>query len=543
MWRTHTPLAAVLALNLASCGESGDLPMTIGDPLHLIEEVEGPLRLYVLPREDFTCDASTGAVAPDVPDVPEGMFSEAIADVTLDVTGSQAATTLEVSGGSYVILVRGKGTDPVSMRPHQIIARACANASIEAGETREVRLSLLPVVGMGECGDGITSPDEQCEDGNTVAGDGCSDTCRSEPFTINTTTGGALENPASAAGIGQRWVFSYLTRRTDTLLRLLEPDRSAVTRPGVLMNDASLGSAFPSGADRPLEADVAVGPGGRIAVAFVDYTAGADAKLGFFNQNRTPEGDPALVRDGTTGAIQVAFAGDGATMVVFEDADSATGLSGQVFAAGSITSATDEPFEVGQGTSGGSAPAVAGGSDHFIVAFTAGGSVYHQRFETNGVPRDDESTAVDEGTMQDQVAVGVLSDDRTLFAWRQRGAAGDGDGSAIAARAFEATGEPTGPTFLVNTNTTGDQSDPTVVAHEGTFGVAFGSGAGVRARVLASDGEGRPNREQPLSTSDFEVAPTGVHPDSALGGTDEAPRWMVVWSENGDIRGRVFPLP
>jgi cysteine-rich repeat protein len=31
------------------------------------------------------------------------------------------------------------------------------------------------------CGDGVVEPGEQCDDGNTVSGDGCSSTCQLEP--------------------------------------------------------------------------------------------------------------------------------------------------------------------------------------------------------------------------------------------------------------------------------------------------------------------------------------------------------------------------
>jgi cysteine-rich repeat protein len=546
MRSVRTLLVPTLCLGLmASCASDVDgIPMAINDPLDLIDDVQGPLRLYVLPAMSFSCDETTGAVSPDVPDVAEGMFLEAVADVSLDVTDSRAMTTLDVAGGEYVVFVRGKGTDPVSMRPDQVIARACAPTTIEAGETREVRLTLIPVVGMGVCGDGVLSPDEQCEDGNTSDGDGCSASCRTEPFTIDTTTDTAQENPTVAATVGQRWFFAYGSNREDTLLRLLEPDLSTVETPSLLRSDSTLDEALPS--ELPLFQllpDAAMAGDGRIALAFTDFGGGGGVRVAFFNQNRSPEMQAARVQSGTATNARVAFAGDGAAMVVFEDEGSATGLSGQVFAAGSATPAAAEPFAVGQGTAGGALPAVAGASDHFVVAFAAGGTAYLQRFGTDGTARDAEAVAVDGGAMQDQVAVAALPDGRALVAWRQGGSAGDGAGSAVAARAFAADGSPAVDSFVLNTTTGGDQGAPAITAGEETFAVLFTSGGGLRARLITGDGEPRPNREQPPTTADFEVAPAGTQPDAAVGGRAGEPRWMAVWNEGGEIRGRVFPLP
>lgn len=36
----------------------------------------------------------------------------------------------------------------------------------------------LPRIALAECGDGVWDEDEQCDDGNLIAGDGCSETCR-----------------------------------------------------------------------------------------------------------------------------------------------------------------------------------------------------------------------------------------------------------------------------------------------------------------------------------------------------------------------------
>ncbi|HJL15709.1 MAG TPA: myxococcus cysteine-rich repeat containing protein [Sandaracinaceae bacterium LLY-WYZ-13_1] len=541
--RSARALAVSLAgLLVASCAsDARGLPMAINDPFALIDDVEGPLRLYVLPAETYACDETSGVVSPEVPELPEGMLADAVADVALDVADSRAMTDLEVVGGEYVVFVRGKGTDPVTMRPDQVIARACRPVTIEAGETREARLTLIPVIGMGECGDGIRSPDEQCDDGNTADGDGCSATCRTESFLVNTTTAGMQENPSAAGAMGQRWVFEYLSERSDSFLRYLEPDLSPVTSPSVLMNDGPLDAAFSSGAARPLDAALAMHDDGRVVVAFVDFAAGQDAKVGFLNQSRTAEADPAVVRDGTTGAVHVAFAGDGSAMVVFEDDDSATGLSGQVFAPGATTPGAADPFEVGQGTTGGERPRVAGAGDHFVVAFAAGGTAHVQRFGTDGSARDAMAQPVDGGAMQSEATVAALADGRALVAWRQGG--GDGDGSGVSARAFAADGSAVGEAFTVNTTTAGDQGAPAVAAGQEVFAVLFTSGGGLRARTLAADGTPVSNHDQPPTTADYAVSGSGVQPTVATGSLGGEPVWMAVWNEAGDIRARPFPLP
>ena len=60
-------LAAVLALVAAtSCAPPVEgRAMAIHDPLALIDDVEGPLRLFVLPGDIYACDGTTGMVSPE----------------------------------------------------------------------------------------------------------------------------------------------------------------------------------------------------------------------------------------------------------------------------------------------------------------------------------------------------------------------------------------------------------------------------------------------------------------------------------------------
>lgn len=527
----------VLASLLPSCASDvAATGLAINDPLGLIDQVQGPLRLFVLPAESYACDATTGAVEPDVPDVGQGLFEEATADVELVVSNSAARTELSVLPGDYTVLVRGKGTDPVTGIRDTFIATGCAAVSISSGETVEIRITLIPIVGEGQCGDGTLSPDEQCEDGNTVDGDGCSSSCRTEPFEISTTSG-IYDRPSIGGASGRRWAATFDNRDPlEVRIRLLEPDTGPVTFPSVLMNDASLGS-FWSG--RYALSDVAVASDGRIGMSFVQFVgAMRGVRIAFFDENRTPEANPMLQDDaGTAPNPSVAFAGDDTFLAVFENTMSSTGLSGALVPPGSTTPGS--LFEIGESEA--REPAVAGASDHFVVAFSAGGDVFFQRFDTDGEALDESPIAVleDAAGTQDQPDVAALPDGTLLVTWRDSN--GDDSGTAIRARAFGPDGEPSGPAFTLNTTSAGDQGAPSVAGAADRFVVAFESGSSVRARVVSKEGVPLPNREKPPTTADFEVAPRGAQPSVAIGGP-RGDTWVVAWGDNNVIHARPFPL-
>jgi cysteine-rich repeat protein len=408
--------------------------------------------------------------------------------------------------------------------------------TIGGGETQEIRITLVPDFGEGECGDGFLSPDEQCEDGNTMPGDGCSPACRTETIVLSTSSG-AQDAPSLGGAPGRRWVSTFDSDGTTVHIRLLAPDGTAITSPSVLMMDAPLSGVLPTGVTGVHAlSSVAVSNAGRVGVSF---TTVPEIMVAFLDENRTPEGGAIEVSAaaGTGKRSRVAFAGDGTFLVVFEDDESTTGLSGIVFAAGSRSPGT--PFPIG--ASAANEPAIAGAADHFVVAFASGGDVFVQRFSTDGSARDASPVAVleDGSGTQDQPSVAALADGRVLVAWRDAG--GDGAGTAIRARIFAADGAPDGAAFVVNSTTTGDQSAPSVAATGNVFVVAFESAGSVRARFISSDGSPVPNREQPPSTADFEVAAHGVQPSAAAGGVERA-NVLIAWAEGGDVRARAYPL-
>jgi len=536
-------VALVIALAAGtSCSSDVDSSgLAINDPLALIDDIEGPLRLFVLPGASYTCDATTGMVSPEVPDVAEGMLMEAVADLSLTVMGSSATTNINVPGGDYTVLVRGKGTDPVSMRTDVFIATGCAASTIADGDTREVRITLLPILGMGVCGDGTLSPDEQCEDSNTTDGDGCSATCRTESFQVNTTTTGTQNHPTVGGATGQRWTVAYDSENATSILRTLQPDGSAITTPSVLMNDTDIDDAVGDIAfGAQLLADVAVSSAGDIAMGFVDFNGGpSDVRVVVFDSSRAVRGGASiLIVDGVATVPSVAFSG-GTIMVVYEDTASATGLMGAVIADGATTAGT--PFEVGTGLSSASAPDIAGTSSGFVVAMTAGGDVHYQGFGTDGTPRDASAMVVSAGSgVQDQPAIGAQASGEFVVVWRDELL--DGGGTGIGARAFDAAGAPAQDPFVLNSETAGAQADPAVASGNGTFAVIFTSGGAAHARLLSVGGDPVPNQEMPPTTADFVVADSASEVAAAAGGSDTRPVWMAVTHDEGNIHARFFPF-
>ena len=146
--RATLALAALLAGACTAPSVQGSA-IALDDPLGLIDDVEAAgndLRLLVLPDESYDCDSATGRLAPEPPDA--AMIGDAVVDVSVDIAGgSVSASDVSVPPGDWVVLVRGKGTDPTSGVRDAIIASGCAAvAMLASGETREVAITLRPVI-------------------------------------------------------------------------------------------------------------------------------------------------------------------------------------------------------------------------------------------------------------------------------------------------------------------------------------------------------------------------------------------------------------
>lgn len=529
-------------------------PIGLRDPLGLIGcdagettgcVPAGALRLFVLPAASFAC-SSGGGVSPDIVDAPVGETPDAVVDITLTVTGGAARQEVVLPAGDWVVLVRGKGTDPVSMRPDVVVANGCAPvAGFAAGETREVSVTVLPVTGSGVCGDTVVSPDEQCEPPSSAT---CDAMCRTLPFLVNTTAAGRQEGVALASRPGRRMIATWDTERQDVGLRLLDAEGRGITSPVLLGTDRTLtqllmDQSLPGLPGAQVGAAPAVAASGRVAFALVDYiaTPNLDVRLFFMDENRVITTNNVAVTTTTTGVQDdpsVAFSGDGSLMVAFHDDQAATGLSAAFFAAGG-TMPAGAAVAVGSGT-GGTAPAVAGTDAGFVLAYASGGDVFFQRFAAAGTPTDAMGRNVLDtptGT-QDQPAVAALPAGGFMVAWRDT--EGDGMGTSIRARAFGADGAPRGAPLLVNTTAAGDQARPAIAGADARFAITFESAGAVRARIYSDAGAELLNRERPPSTSDFELAATGSLPAVAAVGSAGTAAWLFAWSAPTDGAGEVF---
>ncbi|MGF1466306.1 MAG: hypothetical protein ACFCGT_09240 [Sandaracinaceae bacterium] len=542
-----TPVALLASVACIGGPQVDSIAMEVRDPLALIDDVDGPLRLLLLPADRYACHDATGALTPEVPDVPLGEVPEAAVDVEIPVGESMAEASVDVRAGRYAVLVRGRGTDPVTDRRDVIIATGCDEVMVSGGQTTSVMIGLVPVVGEGVCGDGIVSPDEQCDDGGTEDGDGCTATCRSEPIAVNTTLEGLQENPRVGGAVGERFVVSFDSERLDVRLRLLEPDGAQIDRPSLLSLDVTARQLFGLGAGIVLLSDVAVDPStGRSAVALTDFSMGVgqeNVRVGFLTAERTAEElDPPVVdaRAGARARPRVAVAPNGRVLVVYEDEGTGGGLGGRMYEPGSTS---PSGTALGFGRSGSSGPAVAAGGGVFWVAYVAAGDIWVQRFDEQGRILDASplGPAGDGLGEQDQPAIAAQEDGRALVAWRDDGPDGDGDGTAVRARVLEADGS-LGAVLTVNGVTAGDQAEPSVAAGDGVFGVVFGSAGSIRGRVLSAEGVPVLNREAFPTTDDFEVAPRGSTPDAAPAGTTDVPGWVVTWAQGEDIAARVYPF-
>lgn len=541
--------AIVLLTALLGCSaEARVTGMEIRDPLGLIDDVYmsgNSLRLVVLPAEAYPCEPTTGIVRgwSDASDaVAVGMAADAIVDISLE-RAETADHSVSVPSGSWTVLVRGRGDDTATGRMDVIIATGCSPASVEAGGTVEVSVLLAPVTVAGVCGDGILSRDEQCEGGPACTA------CRTQPEPLNTTTGITHARVRLGTRTGQRSAVVFEETRSGGFpgigLRLLDPDGRPLTIP-TLASDVPLDMSGETLMGQQGAPAIAIAGDGRIAIALRDDPPMmGDVRIGFWNpSNRMIAAASANVRTeagGMQGNPAVAIAGSGATMVVFEDSRSSTGLSGRIVPMGSTMPAGPEAFEVGTGRSGASSPAIAGTASGFIVAFAAGGDVFYQRFSDAGAATDASALPVaDPGGGRDGPAIGAANDGSFLVAWAE--ANGDGAGRAVRARVFAASGIAVGPAFTVNTTTAGDQTRPAVGASDAAFVVAFESGGTVRARAFATNGDPQLNREQPPSFADFEVAASGTAPDATRVGNGAMQAWWIGYQAGTDLFARRLPL-
>lgn len=579
--RRHLPCLLLCALG-ASCGGEGvaSVAVTLRDPSGIIDSVTpARLRILAIPATTsasgttYTCDPTSGRVSPEPSTVDGAMIPDSKGDIEVPIHTSVADAMLAVPADDYIILVRGRGTDRVTMVPNTVIASACVHQMIAAGGTQTVNLTLVEIAGSGTCGDGTVSPDEQCDDHNTANGDGCTSSCETEPLDISTAGAASLHPSVSWLQGGTAAIVFGRATDSSIRVRLLNSSGGPIGSPTALQIDQALLASTIDRNGPTQDQPVVSAAGGRVAAAFLDVVgSNFDVSVRFRDfmlmtpvppdvETVATEAPPATATATRTANAMtqqnpaIGSLADGTTLVVFENQGSTTGLSGRVYAAGATAPSGATPFQIGMG-SGGQQPAVGALGTGFAVAYATGSAIFVQKVASAGTTMAPVMLAMasvtpssPSTTIVHQVAIAALptcpaTGACAIVAWHDTGAAGDGDGS-ILARMIDGTGSALGMPFAVNTTTAGDQTAPTAAAGNSRFVVGFQDAAGVHARNF--DGAGMPalnrSRTPPASTDDYLLAAAGnTFPSVAIGGAANA--LMAVWqTSDARIQGRTIPLP
>ena len=515
------------------------MPVSLRDPLGLLDDAD-EVRLYLMPGETHVCDGTRGVIAPEVPDVPVGSTPGAVADLILTPSGGRAMQELSVPPGTYVALVRAKGTDPVSGVRNTFTATGCAEViDLESNDTRSVAITLNPIVTPGVCSDGRLSPDEQC----TTPGVGdCSATCQTTPYRLNTTLSEDAQALPRIAGRGTNQpLLSFTTNPLEAGVRLLQPSGLPITMSAILAEDATLTTVLERNSvtrlDATTDAVSAIAPNGRIGfvATTVMRSPNLDLRVGFFSDRLVPEQAFVSPRASDENAQQypsAAFNNAGVFLVAFVDAGAPSGIYTRAFAAASATPLGTDATIAAEGSD---KPALAGRADDFVLAYQRGGLVYYRLVSASGVAGEEVAVADMLGA-QSAPSVAALSDGGFVIAWAEANA--DDSGSAVRARVFAADGTPR-DAFLVNSTEAGSQAAPIVAAHADRIAITFTSDASIRARFFTIAGEPALNREPLPSTTDFVVAAAGDSPSVAAIGASETAMWLFVYRTLGDGMGDI----
>jgi len=534
------------AVALVSCASDAPQPARLAliDPLGILDDVTSDLRLLVLPAAGHACSAG-GRLDPELPTTPGVPVTDAVVDITFAIS---AGASVLLDPGTYTVLVRGRGTDPISgVGPNELIATGCqTGVVIAAGETREVSVEMKQIINPGICGDAVLSPDEQCE-GTTPSP--CM-SCKTSAYAVSTTTlntAGSSAGPAIAFADGARVVAAYDSFAMDdgtgtqkVRMMLLDAQGQHISSPTALALDETV-SVGVVGTGIQSQSSAASGSV-RLAVAYAGHFVGADpggdALVRFFDSDRNALGDPATAAGSSTGAQghpSLAMMTNGTALVAFTNDQSASGASVQLFAAGSTTGAGAAAI-LGTGLNGIQAPSVAAGGSGFVVAFSANDDVYYQRFGADGTATDADAVLVtaDAAGVQSSAKAAALPDGRFSVAFL------DATAGKIRARTFDATGTPVG--LSMDLSGAGATDLAFAAGHE-RFAAVWVEAGGVHARLL--DGAGQPalNRESMPNGDAFLVASGGRAPVVATGGSASQGLMIVGFITGGALQARLYPIP
>lgn len=287
---------------------------------------------------------------------------------------------------------------------------------------------------------------------------------------------------------------------------------------------------------------VAMDPEGSFVVVWASYDQDGGPWSGVFGQRydagATPLGEEFQVNTYTTGPQYrpaVATGASGDFVVVwqsFSQDGSAWGVFGQRYDAGGEPAGGE--FQVNTYTTSHQYdPRVAAdASGNFVVVWTGAdgfaGGIFGQRYDATGAPLGGEFQVNTYTTgSQGGPAVAVATTGDFVVVWVSFQ---DGSAWGVFGQRFDASGNPLGTEFQVNSHTIGSQLDAKVAAHaSGTFVVVWKSGDGSDDGIFGQryDAAGNPvgreflvNSYTPFDQSYVEVA------------GDASGSFVVVWSSD-----------
>ncbi len=530
---------------LVSCGQTQDRPAQLGMGLYMpqivLSRLDPQMHLRVFPRASaagaYTCDTASGHVmrgGAHVADYGGGNVSPVVrcdsamwnpmrqtigeaSPVDLCLSTAAPTTTVDVQAGNYIVLVEGSGASSTGTMRRIILGSGCAEINPTAGQTMNVRIDMQEQTDSGVCPDRDVAANESCDLG--AEADTC-DRCQFPERTVNTTQTVAVRNPSVAWAAGQRMVVGFESA-DDPYIHEFDDSGTPITAPAAYANDNVIGTLLRNEQHFIRLAAIATG----YAAVWEDSSRNRDSFLdivGTFSSYDAPPPPPtdALVNATSTAPMMdrrtpsVAINGS-REVIVF--ADVATGGIRVAAATASmpfVAPAADTALvsSGGMGVMTATTPQIVSTSSGFAVAWTARDAgnldIYAARLDMAGAAmgapiRVNTETSGD----QDQPSLASNGTD-IVIAWRDASGADpvDNQGTTVRWRHFSAALAPDGNDRIAPTTVVGDQLSPAAaIAPNGVVLIAWEDASGqIRGRHFHADGTMVLNRIS-ASAADFEL--------------------------------------
>ena len=427
---------------------------------------------------------------------PDGVGAYVIQDGHLVYPGS-VVSHLNLCSAPIDLTVK-MPTDPRSGKFKK--ARQKFTLEAQAGDGRVDTDNFMLYCVPSRCGDGKKQKGEECDDGNTVSGDGCSADCK-------------LEGPPPTPTPTPTPVPTATPEPTPTP----DPTPTPVPTPTPLPTPESLGGGAVGAPSALSESQPAIA-----------LTAAGDQVVTW------KRGDTIVIQrfkeDGTTLGSEIAPDVSGSP-AVGESPDVASDAAGN-FAV--CWSADDGVYLQAYDTSGATLGELkfvpTNMTSHCAVASTAtgdrvlaydkdGSGIAAQRYDSTGLTVGSEFVVSATGTEPDVV---FLNASRKGFAWKEGG---------VQARLFDSAASPEGAAFGVSA----DVAIPSIAAREsGDFSVTWLSSGLPKAQLFVKDGT---TQGSAFDVSSDATPASGARVRAAM---DLAGNYAAVWQTSAGVVGRYF---